>query len=203
MHIACLDFEGVLVPEIWVGLAERTGIEALRATTREIPDYDDLMRMRLRVMNEHGLRFADVRAAGEALEPLPGAREFLDWLREEYQVAIVSDTFYEVAMPLIKKLGSPTLLCHRLDVTADGRLSGYRLRQPDPKRSAVRGFHSMQYKVVATGDSYNDIPMLEEADLSWFFQPPANVARDYPQIPVARNYAELRSAFESAKQTLG
>ncbi len=203
MHIACLDFEGVLVPEIWVGLAERTGVEALQATTRDIPDYDELMKMRLRVMDEHGLRFADVRAAAEALDPLPGAREFLDWLRGEYQVAIVSDTFYELAMPLIRKLGLPTLLCHRLTVDADGRLSGYRLRQPDPKRHAVRGFKSMQYKIVATGDSYNDVPMLEEADLSWFFQPPENVVRDYPHIPVARSYAELQAAFTAAKSTLG
>ncbi|HMM76925.1 MAG TPA: bifunctional phosphoserine phosphatase/homoserine phosphotransferase ThrH [Gammaproteobacteria bacterium] len=202
MHIACLDFEGVLVPEIWVGLAERTGVEALKATTRDIPDYDELMQMRLRTMDERGLRFADVRAAAEALDPLPGAREFLDWLRGEYQVAIVSDTFYELAMPLVKKLGLPTMLCHRLNVDADGRLSGYRLRQPDPKRNAVRGFKSMQYKVVATGDSYNDVPMLEEADLSWFFQPPENVVRDYPRIPIARSYAELKAAFTAAKSTL-
>ncbi len=137
-----------------------------------------------------------------ALDPLPGAREFLDWLRGEYQVAIVSDTFYELAMPLVKKLGLPTMLCHRLNVDADGRLSGYRLRQPDPKRNAVRGFKSMQYKVVATGDSYNDVPMLEEADLSWFFQPPENVVRDYPRIPIARSYAELKAAFTAAKSTL-
>ena len=203
MHIACLDFEGVLVPEIWVGLAERTGVEALKATTRDIPDYDELMKMRLRIMDERGLRFADVRAAAESLDPLPGAREFLDWLRGEYQVAIVSDTFYELAMPLVKKLGGPTMLCHRLDVDADGRLSAYRLRQPDPKRNAVRGFKAMQYKVVATGDSYNDVPMLEEADLSWFFQPPEKVVRDHPQIPVARSYEELRAAFAGAKTTLG
>ncbi len=203
MHIACLDFEGVLVPEIWVGLAERTGVEALKATTRDIPDYDELMKMRLRIMDERGLRFGDVRAAAESLDPLPGAREFLDWLRGEYQVAIVSDTFYELAMPLVKKLGLPTMLCHRLNVDADGRLSGYRLRQPDPKRNAVRGFKAMQYRVVATGDSYNDVPMLEEADLSWFFQPPEKVVRDHPRIPVARSYEELKAAFTAAKSTLG
>lgn len=203
MHIACLDFEGVLVPEIWVGLAERTGVEALQATTRDIPDYDELMKMRLRIMDERGLRFADVRAAAESLDPLPGAREFLDWLRGEYQVAIISDTFYELAMPLVRKLGLPTMLCHRLTVDDDGRLSGYRLRQPDPKRSAVRAFKSMQYKVVATGDSYNDVPMLEEADRSWFFCPPDNVVRDNPAIAVARSYAELQAGFSAAKLALG
>lgn len=202
MHIACLDFEGVLVPEIWVGLAERTGVEALRATTRDIPDYDDLMKMRLRIMDERGLKFADVLAAAESLEPLPGARDFLDWLRSEYQVAIVSDTFYELAMPLVRKLGLPTMLCHRLTVDAEGRLASYRLRQPDPKRHAVRAFKSMQYKVVATGDSYNDVPMLEEADRSWFFCPPENVMRDHPAIPVARSYAELKSAFSAARLSL-
>lgn len=203
MHIACLDFEGVLVPEIWVGLAERTGVEELKATTREIPDYNELMTMRLRIMAERGLKFADVLAAAESLEPLPDAREFLDWLRTEYQVAIVSDTFYELALPLIRKLGYPMMLCHRLAVGPDGTLTGYRLRQPDPKRHAVRGFQSMQYKVAATGDSYNDVPMLQEADRSWFFCPPANVIADYPSIAVARSYSELKAGFAAAKLDLG
>lgn len=203
MHIACLDFEGVLVPEIWVGLAERTGIEELKATTREIPDYNDLMTMRLRIMAERGLKFADIRAAADSLEPLPGAREFLDWLRGEYQVAIVSDTFYELALPLIVKLGFPMMLCHRLAVDDTGSITGYRLRQPDPKRHAVRGFKSMQYSVVATGDSYNDVPMLQEADRGWFFCPPPNVVADYPSIPVARSYADLKAGFSAAKLELG
>jgi phosphoserine/homoserine phosphotransferase len=203
MHIACLDFEGVLVPEIWVGLAERTGVEELKATTREIPDYNELMTMRLRIMAERGLKFADILAAAESLEPLPDAREFLDWLRTEYQVAIVSDTFYELALPLLRKLGYPMMLCHRLAVGADGTLTGYRLRQPDPKRHAVRGFKAMQYKVAATGDSYNDVPMLQEADRSWFFCPPANVIADHPSIAVARSYAELKAGFAAAKLELG
>jgi phosphoserine / homoserine phosphotransferase len=202
MHIACLDFEGVLVPEIWVGLAERTGVEALRATTREIPDYHELMTMRLRIMAERGLTFADILSAAEGLEPLAGAREFLDWLRTEYQVAIVSDTFYELALPLLRKLGYPMMLCHRLAVGADDTLTGYRLRQPDPKRQSVRGFKSLQYKVVATGDSYNDVPMLQEADRSWFFCPPDNVVRDYPDIAVARSYAELKAGFTRARTEL-
>lgn len=200
MNIACLDFEGVLIPEIWVGLAERTGIEALRATTREVPDYDVLMRQRLDLMTAHGLGLADIQAAADSLEPLPGAREFLDWLRTEYQVAIVSDTFYELAMPLVRKLGYPTLLCHRLRVAADGRITGYALRQQNPKRHAVLGFKSMQFKVAATGDSYNDVPMLEAADRSWFFGPPPNVCRDHPHIPAVHGYAALKEALLQAKR---
>lgn len=200
MNIACLDFEGVLIPEIWVGLAERTGIEALRATTREVPDYDVLMRQRLDLMAAHGLGLADIQAAADALEPLPGALEFLNWLRTEYQVAIVSDTFYELAMPLVRKLGYPTLLCHKLRVADDGRITGYALRQPNPKRHAVLGFKAMQFKVVATGDSYNDVPMLEAADRSWFFGPPANVCRDHPHIPAVHGYAALKEALLGAKR---
>ncbi len=199
MNIACLDFEGVLVPEIWVGLAARTGIQALNATTREVPDYDQLMQQRLRLMADHGLRLRDIQAAADALEPLPGALEFLDWLRTEFQVAIVSDTFYELAAPLVRKLGYPMLLCHRLHVSADDRITGYALRQPDPKRHAVLGFKSMHYKVAATGDSYNDVPMLTVADRAWFFGPPANVVRDYPQIPPVFGYAALKEAFLGAK----
>lgn len=200
MNIACLDFEGVLIPEIWVGLAERTGIEALRATTREVPDYDVLMRQRLDLMAAHGLGLADIQAAADALEPLPGALDFLNWLRTEYQVAIVSDTFYELAMPLVRKLGYPTLLCHRLRVAEDGRIIGYALRQPNPKRHAVLGFKSMQFKVVATGDSYNDVPMLEAADRSWFFGPPPNVCRDHPHIPAVHGYAALKEVLLAAKR---
>ncbi|MSR14433.1 MAG: bifunctional phosphoserine phosphatase/homoserine phosphotransferase ThrH [Gammaproteobacteria bacterium] len=198
MKIACLDFEGVLVPEIWVGLAERTGIDALRVTTREIPDYDELMGQRLRLMREHRLGLSDIQAAADELQPLPGAIEFLGWLRTEFQVAIVSDTFYELASPLIRKLDFPMLLCHRLEVDNRQQIVGYKLRQADPKRQAVRAFKAMNYKVVATGDSYNDVPMLSEADHGWFFCPPENVCRDYPEIPVVRGYAELKAAFVGA-----
>ncbi len=200
MHIACLDFEGVLVPEIWVGLAERTGIAELRATTREVPDYNELMTMRLSVMRDRDLKFADIMSAADSLEPLPGAREFLAQLRGEFQVAIVSDTFYELALPLLHKLGLPMMLCHRLAVDDAGVITGYLLRQKDPKRHAVRAFKSMQYKVMATGDSYNDIPMLEEADRCCFFGPPDNVVRDYPQFPVAHGYVELGAAFSEARR---
>lgn len=203
MHIACLDFEGVLVPEIWVGLAERTGIEELRATTRDVPDYDQLMKMRLGVMRDRGLKFADIMAAADSLSPLPGALDFLNALRAEFQVAIVSDTFYELALPLLRKLGMPMMLCHRLKLDPAGAVVDYQLRQPDPKRHAVRGFKSMRYQVMCTGDSYNDIPMLEEADRACFFCPPDNVIRDYPQFPVARSYAELGAAFSAAREAFG
>lgn len=203
MNIACLDFEGVLVPEIWQGLADRTGIDELRATTREIPDYRQLMAMRLQVMTARGLKFRDIQAASEALDPLPGAREFLDWLRTEYQLAIVSDTFYELAAPLIRKLGFPMILCHRLSLAADGSIKDYMLRQPDPKRNAVKGFKAMNYRVVATGDSYNDVPMLEEADFGCFFNPPDNVCKDHPQFAVARGYTELQRVFTGARHAPG
>lgn len=203
MNVACLDFEGVLVPEIWVGLAERTGIEGLRATTRDIPDYDQLMRQRLQIMALHGLGIADIQAAANELEPLPGAAEFLAWLRTEFQVAIVSDTFYELALPLIRKLNFPLLLCHRLTLGPAGRITGYTLRQSDPKRHSVRAFKALNYRVAATGDSYNDVPMLTEADCGWFFCPPDNVCRDHPEIPAVRDYTALRQVFSEANARFG
>ena len=198
MKVACIDFEGVLVPEIWISLAERTGIAELRVTTRDIPDYDELMSLRLRIMRERGLRFADIQAAAGALEPLPGAAEFLTWLRQRYQVAIISDTFHELAAPLVAKLGYPMILCHRLEVAADGTITGYRLRQTDPKRHAVQAFQSLLYQVVATGDSYNDISMLRQANAGMLFQPSAKVVRDHPDLRVARDYPELQAMFAAA-----
>lgn len=200
MNIACLDFEGVLIPEIWLGLAETTGIDELKVTTREISDYDELMTLRLDVMRQHNLKFADIRQAAESLEPLPGAKQFLSWLRSEFQVAIISDTFYELAGPFIAKLDYPMILCHRLIVEQDGTISGYKLRQSDPKRCSVKAFKSLAYKVVATGDSYNDISMLSEADFGVFFCPPDNVIEDFPQFAVARDYAELKDAFSTARE---
>jgi len=198
MNIACLDFEGVLVPEIWIGLAERTGIEDLKVTTRDIPDYDELMSYRLDLLQRHGLRLDDVQAAADALEPLAGAHEFLEWLRSQFQVAILSDTFYELAGPLIRKLDYPMLLCHRLEIGAENEICGYRLRQPDPKRASVKAFKSLNYTVLAAGDSYNDISMLEEADFGMLFCPPDNVVADYPEFGVARSYDDLRTAFSDA-----
>ena len=202
MNIACLDFEGVLIPEIWLGLAETTGIEELKITTREISDYDELMKLRLDIMRRHGLKFADIRKAAENLDPLPGASEFLQWLRAEYQVAIISDTFYELAAPFIEKLDYPMILCHRLIVNESGEITDYKLRQPDPKRCSVKAFKSLEYNVVATGDSYNDISMLSEADYGIFFCPPDNVIEDFPDIDVARNYQELKTAFQTASKSM-
>ena len=202
MNIACLDFEGVLIPEIWLGLAETTGIDELKVTTREISDYDELMRLRLDIMARNNLKFADIRAAADSLDPLPGAAEFLAWLRTEFQVAIISDTFYELAGPLIEKLDYPMILCHKLIVADDGSITDYKLRQPDPKRCSVQAFKSLKYNVVATGDSYNDISMLSEADYGVFFCPPDNVIEDYPDFAVARDYQELQAAFSEAQQDL-
>ncbi len=198
MKVACIDFEGVLVPEIWISLAERTGIEDLKVTTRDIPDYDELMGHRLGIMNKHDLSFKQLLDAASQLDPLPGAADFLDWLRGEFQVAIISDTFHELARPLVAKLGKPVILCHRLEIDADGRIAGYHMRQPDPKRHAVKAFQSLNYQVVATGDSYNDISMLDQADAGMFFCPSEKVTRDYPDIPVARDYAQLKSMFANA-----
>jgi phosphoserine / homoserine phosphotransferase len=199
MNVACIDFEGVLVPEIWVSLATRTGVAELELTTRDIPDYDELMRHRLAIMAERGLAYNDIQAAAGALDPLPGAHEFLGWLRAHFQVAIISDTFHELAAPLVAKLGFPVILCHTLEVGSDGRIAGYRLRQADPKRHAVRAFQSLNYRVIATGDSYNDISMLRQADIGMLFQPSAAVVRDHPDLPVARDYTELRGMFEAAR----
>lgn len=198
MKVACLDFEGVLVPEIWISLADRTGIQALELTTRDIPDYDELMTHRLNIMSEHRLGFNEIEAAAAALDPLPGAVDFLNWLRIHFQVAIISDTFHELAKPLMAKLGHPVILCHRLEISSDGKIAGYVMRQDDPKRRAVAAFQSLNYKVVATGDSYNDISMLEQADTSMFFNPSDKVVADYPDIAVADNYTELLAMFSDA-----
>jgi phosphoserine/homoserine phosphotransferase len=198
LHVLCLDLEGVLVPEIWIGVAERTGIAALRVTTRDEPDYDKLMRQRLAILEREGLGLPDVQAVIDALGPMPGAREFLDWARERVQVLILSDTFYEFAKPLMRQLGWPTLLCHRLVIGEGGRIEDYRLRQPDQKREAVRALHGLRFRVVAAGDSYNDTAMLSEADAGILFRPPDNVIREFPQFPVTRDYEELRAAVEAA-----
>ncbi|MFG1491433.1 bifunctional phosphoserine phosphatase/homoserine phosphotransferase ThrH, partial [Oceanospirillum sp. HFRX-1_2] len=155
MELACLDLEGVLIPEIWIAFAEKTGIEELKATTRDIPDYDVLMKQRLRILDENGLKLPDIQAVIAELEPLEGAKEFVDWLRERFQLVILSDTFYEFAAPLMKQLGFPTLLCHKLEVDEEGRITDYTLRQRDPKRQSVRAFQLLNYRVIAAGDSYN------------------------------------------------
>jgi phosphoserine/homoserine phosphotransferase len=193
--IACLDLEGVLVPEIWINVAERTGIGALRRTTRDEPDYDKLMRGRLAILDEHRLGLGDIQAVIAGMAPLDGALEFLEWLRRRTQVVILSDTFEQFAQPLMQKLGWPTLFCHRLEVEPGGRVSGYRLRIADGKRRAVEAFRALNFRTVAAGDSYNDTTMLGAADAGILFRPPENVIHDFPQFPVTRTYDELRAAF--------
>lgn len=191
MDVLCLDLEGVLIPEIWQAVAGETGIDELNKTTRDIPVYDELMQFRLGVLREHDLTASRISAVIDTLEPLPGAAAFLDWTRRRFQVAIVSDTFYDFAAPLMAKLGHPLLLCHKLVVTED-RIVDYRIRQPDPKRHSVEAFRALRYRVLAAGDSYNDVSMLAAADAGCFFRAPDNVLADYPQYPLARDYAELQ-----------
>lgn len=198
MEIACLDLEGVLVPEIWIAFAEKTGIESLRATTRDIPDYDVLMKQRLRILDEHGLKLADIQEVIATLKPLDGAIDFVNWLRERFQVVILSDTFYEFSQPLMRQLGFPTLLCHRLITDEHDRVVNYQLRQKDPKRQSVLAFKTLYYRVIAAGDSYNDTTMLGEADRGILFHAPENVIREFPQFPAVHTFEDLKKAFIKA-----
>jgi phosphoserine/homoserine phosphotransferase len=198
--IACLDLEGVLVPEIWINVAEATGIEELRRTTRDEPDYDKLMRNRIAILDRHDLALADIQTVIRRMGPLDGAREFLAWLRSRHQVVILSDTFYEFAAPLMEQLDHPCLFCNSLIVDQHGRVRDYRLRIRDGKRKAVMAFKLLNFEVVAAGDSYNDTTMLAEADAGILFRPPDNVVRDFPQFPVTHTYDELRAAFSAAAQ---
>ncbi len=198
MEIACLDLEGVLIPEVWINFAERTGIEELRVTTRDIPDYDVLMKQRLRILAEHRLGLRDIQDVIAGMHPLEGAPEFLDWLRERFQVIILSDTFYEFAEPFMRQLAWPTLFCHRLETDETGRVVDYHLRQSDPKREAVKALKALNFRVIATGDSYNDTTMLAEADVGILFRPPDNVIEEFPQFPVATTYDEARVEWSRA-----
>jgi phosphoserine/homoserine phosphotransferase len=191
LNVLCLDLEGVLIPEIWPAVAARTGIAELCKTTRDVPVYDDLMQLRLGALSRHDLPLSAIQDVIDALEPLPGAPEFLGWARQRFQVAIVSDTFYQFAMPLMAKLGWPTLLCHQLVIDND-RIVDYRIRQPDPKRRTVQAFKALNYRVLAAGDSYNDVSMLEEADAGFFFCAPDNVRAEFPQYPCAPDYEALK-----------
>ncbi len=202
VQVACLDLEGVLVPEIWINVAERSGIEALRLTTRDEPDYDKLMTSRLEILEQQGLGLRDVQDVIGAMAPLVGAREFLDWLRERFQVVVLSDTFYPFAAPLMRQLGYPTLFCHDLEVDASGRITAYRLRLADQKRRAVQALHALCFRVIAAGDSYNDTAMLAEADAGILFRPPKNVIAEFPQFPVTQTYAQLRAAFLEAQERI-
>lgn len=198
MEIACLDLEGVLIPEIWIAFAEKTGIEALKRTTRDESDYDVLMRYRLDILEKNGLGLNEIQEVISTLSPLDGAKDFVDWLRERFQVVILSDTFYEFAQPLMRQLGFPTLLCHKLEVDQTGRVVNYRLRQANPKRQAVVGFKSMYYRTIAAGDSYNDTTMLAEADAGILFHAPQNVIDEFPQFPAVHDFESLKKEFIKA-----
>lgn len=198
MHLVCLDLEGVLIPEIWVNVAERVGVKDLLLTTRDIADYDELMQHRLNVMNREGLGMKEVSEVIATLEPLEGAKAFMDDLRANHQVIILSDTFSQFAKPMMAQLDWPTVFCHELEIDAEDRIANYCLRQQDQKRKAVQAFHGLNYKVVAAGDSYNDTTMLSEADAGILFCPPDNVVAEFPQFPVTRDYAALREQIERA-----
>jgi phosphoserine/homoserine phosphotransferase len=202
MQIVCLDLEGVLIPEIWIEFAQRTGIAGFQRTTRDEPDYDKLMRYRLALLAEHGLKLADIQRVIATMTPMAGAREFLDALRERFQVIILSDTFYEFADPLIRQLGRPTLFCHKLVVAADGAVADYHLRMPDQKRHAVNALRGLNFQVIAAGDSYNDTGMLGAAHAGFFIHPPASIVEQFPQYPVCRSYEELNAAIDSAAAKL-
>ena len=198
MDILCLDLEGVLVPEVWQAVANETQIPELLKTTRDIPNYDDLMNYRLGIIDQHDITLSQIQAEIAKLEPLPGAADFLRWARQHFQVAIISDTFYEFAAPLMAQLDEPFLLCHKLEISND-RITGYRLRQADPKRCSVKAFKSLELNIIAAGDSFNDVSMLEEADAGIFFQAPDNVREQFPQYPLANNYGELQSLILAAQ----
>jgi phosphoserine / homoserine phosphotransferase len=198
VEIVCLDLEGVLIPEVWIAFANKTGIDSLKATTRDIPDYDVLMTQRLKILNDHGYTLKDIQDVIETLDPMEGAREFVEWLKENFQLIILSDTFYEFSAPFMKKLGWPTIFCHRLEVSDQGTVTDYKLRQKDPKRASVKALHSLNYKVFAAGDSYNDVTMLKEADMGMLFKAPSNVIEEFPQFTSAQEYHELKEAFALA-----
>ena len=200
MEIACLDLEGVLIPEVWINVADRTGIEELKLTTRDIADYDELMTYRLKILDKHNLKLPDIQEVIATLTPLDGALECLNWLRERFQVIILSDTFYQFASPFMRQLGWPTLFCHYLEVDDDGTVSNYRLRMPDQKRASVEALRSVNFRTIATGDSYNDTTMLGAADVGILFCPPDNVVKEFPQFPVTRSYDELKAEFVRASE---
>ena len=202
MQMICLDLEGVLVPEIWIEFSKRVNVPELARTTRDEPDYDKLMRFRIGLLEQHGLGLADIQAVIAGMGPMEGAREFLDDLRARYQVLILSDTFYEFAQPLMRQLGWPTLLCHRLEVDARGFVTRHVLRQADQKRHAVNALRSLNFQVIAAGDSYNDTGMLGAAHAGFFIHPPEAIVASFPQFPVTRSYAELKTAIDAAAARL-
>jgi phosphoserine / homoserine phosphotransferase len=195
MHVVCSDLEGVWVPEVWINVAQKTGIEALRFTTRDIKDYNELMQYRIKILAEHNLRLKDIQEVIRTIKPIDGAMEMINWLKQATRLIMVSDTFEEFAEPLMCQLEFPTLFCHSLEVNKDNQIVGYKLRQQDPKRQVVKALKSMNFTVIALGDSYNDISMLQEADKAFLYRPPQNVIDDYPEFPVACNYTEMKNLF--------
>lgn len=196
MWVVCSDLEGVFVPEVWINVARITGIESLKITTRDEPDYDKLMKYRLKILDEHNLKIQDIQEVISNIKPLEGALEFTKWLREISRFVIVSDTFQEFAKPLMKQLNDPFILCHSLEIAKDGQITNYKLRQTDPKRRTVEAFQSMNFKVIAFGDSYNDVSMLKKAEVGILFCPPQKVIDEFPELPVAHDYAELKALIE-------
>jgi phosphoserine / homoserine phosphotransferase len=196
MKIICADMEGIFTPEIWIRVSKKTGIEELKLTTRDISDYDVLMKKRLGILAEHGLKLKDITDVIETVDPMEGAVEFLDWMRSQTQVIVVSDTYVEFAKPLLKKLGWPTLFCNSLTIAPDGSISDYNLRQKDGKRKTVLSLKQLKYSIIAVGDSYNDITMLKEADAGILFRPPENIKNEYPELPATYNYEELKAVME-------
>jgi len=204
MHVVCFDLEGVLMPEVWINVAEKTGIDALRRTTRDEPDYDKLMRYRLDILNENGITIDDIQQVIATMEPLPGAKAFLDAVRARWQVLILSDTFYQFGEPMMVTLDRPTLYCHDLQINDETRMiSGWSIRLEDQKRVTVEGLRAMNFKTIAIGDSYNDTNMLAEAHAGILFRPPQNVIDEFPQFPVVTDYAELMARIEAAASAMG
>jgi len=192
MYVVCSDLEGVFVPEIWVNVSKHTGIDELKLTTRDISDYDVLMRRRLEILRQHNLTIHDIQHVISYIKPLPGATDLVYWIRNQTQLILVSDTFTEFADPLIEKLGRPTLFCHNLTIDHLGSITDYNLRQPDGKKRVVEAIQSLEYKVIAVGDSYNDINMLRQADKGVLFKPPQNVINDHSDLPVVESYDQLK-----------
>jgi phosphoserine/homoserine phosphotransferase len=197
MHTICCDLEGVWIPEIWINVSKKTDIKELKLTTRDIKDYDELMTYRLKILKEHNITLKDIQDVIATLKPLDGAFEMIKWLQSQSRVIIVSDTFVEFADPLMKQLDYPTLFCHSLEVDENNMIVGYKLRQVDPKRQVVKALQSLKYEVIAFGDSYNDMTMLEQADKAFLYKPPQAVMEDYPQFNVATNYTEMKEQILS------
>jgi len=200
--IACLDLEGVLLPEIWIEFAKKTGIESLKLTTRDIPNYDELMQGRINILTQNNLKLKDIEDVISSLKPLEGAHDFLIWLKSEFQVIILSDTFYQFSQPLMKQLDFPTLFCHNLITNDAGIITGYKLRQKNGKTMAVKALQGLNFNVIAGGDSYNDIGMLDQADVGILFNPPKNLTKEFPQFSVAKNYNEFKQKLLNSKQKL-